>query len=111
MLTKSPGLSSSGVSSCTFTAVIRLEPTRNAPVNAENAPTTRGNAPINAPLTDLQRNVLALIAADPSISYDALAATLGCDRTTVMRNVRVLKTIGLLRREGSRKTGCWLVVS
>jgi predicted transcriptional regulator len=55
--------------------------------------------------------MLALIAADPSISYDALAATLGCDRTTVMRNVRVLKTMGLLRREGSRKTGRWVVVS
>lgn len=36
-------------------------------------------------LTDLQRSILALIAADRSISYDAMAATLGCDRTPVTR--------------------------
>jgi ATP-dependent DNA helicase RecG len=96
---------------CTFTAIVGLPATRNAPRTVASAPIIQGNAPINAPLTDLQRSMLALIAADPSISYDALAATLGCDRTTVMRNVRVLKTMGLLRREGSRKTGRWVVVS
>ncbi|MBM4089667.1 MAG: winged helix-turn-helix transcriptional regulator [Planctomycetes bacterium] len=79
-------------------------PTRNAPI-------TQGNAPINAPLTDVRRSILALIAADPGISYDSLAATLGRDRTTVMRNIRALKTMGLLRREGSRKNGRWVVVS
>lgn len=96
---------------CTFTAIVGLEPARNAPRTVENAPRMQGNAPINAPLTDMQRSMLTLIAADPTISYDALAATLGCDRTTVMRNVRVLKTMGLLRREGSRKTGRWVVDS
>lgn len=42
------------------------------------------NAPTNAPLTDVHRSILALIAADLSIAYDTLAATLGCDRTTVI---------------------------
>jgi len=59
----------------------------------------------------VRRSILALIAADPGISYDSLAATLGRDRTTVMRNIRALKTMGLLRREGSRKNGRWVVVS
>jgi ATP-dependent DNA helicase RecG len=93
---------------CTFTAVVPLEPTPNAPGTAASAPITGRNAPINAPLTDAQRSILALIAADPEISYDAMAATLGRDRTTV-RNIRALKTMGLLRREGSRKTGRWVV--
>ena len=78
---------------CTFTAdrptgtdrEMHLECGRNAPINA---PITGQNAPINlpgnAPLTDVQRSMLALIAADPGISYDALAATLGRDRTTVI---------------------------
>lgn len=93
------------------TAIVGLKPARNAPRTVANAPINQGNAPIYAPLTDVQRSMLALIAADPSSSYDALAATLGCDRTTVMRNVRVLKAMGLLRREGSRKTGRWVVES
>lgn len=54
--------------------------------------------------------MLTLIAADPSISYDTIAAALGRDRTTVMRNIRALKARGTLRREGSRKTGHWVVV-
>lgn len=53
--------------------------------------------------------MLDLIACDPSISYDALGTALKRDRTTVMRNIRALKTLGLLRREGSRKTGRWVI--
>lgn len=108
---------------CTFTATVRLTAGRNAPINAPitgqnapiNAPITGRNAPINlpgnAPLTDLQRNMLGLIANDPSVSYDAMGTALGRDRSTVMRNLRALKTLGLLRREGSRKTGRWVIGS
>ena len=103
---------------CTFTAVIRLEqasiapgkaqkPTERAPKTRKDAPITGRDAPINAPLTDLQRSMLDLISADPAISYDALATALGKDRTTVMRNIRAMKTLGILHREGSRKKGRW----
>jgi len=102
---------------CTFTATVRLTAGRNAPITGRNAPInapiTGQNAPINlpgnAPLADLQRSMLDLIACDPSISYDALGTALKRDRTTVMRNIRALKTLGLLRREGSRKTGRWVI--
>ena len=96
---------------CTFTAIVGLQPRKNAPTTAGNAPITGPSAPINAPLTDVQRNMLSLIATDPAISYDAMAAALGRDRTTVMRNVRALKTMGLLRRTGSRKAGRWVIGS
>lgn len=96
---------------CTFSAIVRMEPRPIAPVTGHNASITQRHAPINAPLTDVQRNILVLVAADSRISYDALAAALGRDRTTVMRNIRALKRMGLLRREGSRKTGRWFVVS
>jgi len=102
---------------CIFTATVRLTAGRNAPISGRgapiNAPITGQNAPINlpgnAPLTDLQRSMLDLIACDPSISYDAMGTALERDRTTVMRNIRALKTLGLLRREGSRKTGRWVI--
>jgi ATP-dependent DNA helicase RecG len=96
---------------CTFTAIIRLQTRQNAPANAGCASILQRDAPINAPITNLQRNILSLVAADQGISYDAMAAAFGCDRTTVMRNIRELKTMVLLRREGSRKTGSWVVGS
>jgi len=91
---------------CTFTATVRLTAGRNAP---RNAPRTGRNAPINlpgnAPLTDLQRSILGLIAGDPSISYEAMGTVLRRDRTTVMRNIRVSRGAENRPGEGALKTG------
>jgi ATP-dependent DNA helicase RecG len=96
---------------CTFTAIVRLQSPTTAPTTTGNAPLTQAGAPINAPLTDIQRNMLGLMAANPAISYDAMAAALGCDRTTIMRNVQSMKKAGVLRREGSKKSGRWVLGS
>ncbi len=66
-------------------------------------------APINAPVTDFQVQLLGIIQANPAISYDNLAKLTEKDRTTVMRNIGKLKYIGILKRVGSRKTGHWEV--
>ncbi len=66
-------------------------------------------APINAPITDFQVQLLGIIQANPAISYDNLAKLTEKDRTTVMRNIGKLKYIGILKRVGSRKTGHWEV--
>jgi len=65
--------------------------------------------PINEPLTDLQIQILDLIKNDPKISYHILTDTLNKGRSTIMRNIQVLKDIGLLQRIGSKKTGYWQV--
>jgi ATP-dependent DNA helicase RecG len=67
-------------------------------------------APIKAPLTDFQVQLLNLIRSNPAVSYDELADLTKRDRTTVMRNVGKLKDAGILRRVGSRKTGHWEIV-
>jgi predicted transcriptional regulator len=54
--------------------------------------------------------MLDLISSDAAISYDALSAALGRDRTTVMRNIRAMKALGVLQREGSRKKGRWTIL-
>jgi ATP-dependent DNA helicase RecG len=73
----------------------------NAPINAPI------NAPVNAPINFFQKSLLAKIRHNPGISYEALAAALGKDRSTIMRNMQKLKRRGILARKGSRKAGRW----
>lgn len=68
------------------------------------------NAPVNAPVSALQRSVLNLIWEDNRISYKAMATRLNKDRSTIMRNIRVLKQSGMLQRVGSDKAGHWEII-
>jgi predicted HTH transcriptional regulator len=71
------------------------------------------NAPVNAPdqsvLSKVQQEILMEVRRNPKLSYDELTTRLKRDRSTIMRNMRKLKETGLIRREGSDKTGKWLV--
>ncbi|MCB5262108.1 MAG: helix-turn-helix domain-containing protein [Candidatus Cloacimonetes bacterium] len=69
------------------------------------------NAPVNAPvnLSDTQQNIIDKIMDNSSVSYDTLADILDLNRTTVMRNIQILKKAGILTRIGSDKTGYWQV--
>ncbi len=64
----------------------------------------------DAPLSDLQAQILELIRQKATISYNELASVTGKDRSTVRRNVGKLKDMRLLRRVGSKKTGYWELV-
>lgn len=68
------------------------------------------NAPINAPLSDLQEQILDIIREDSKVSYEFLMMKLGKDRTTIMRNIQKLKEMGMVRRSGSKKTGSWEIL-
>ena len=72
--------------------------------------TVHRNAPINAPLTSLQAQLLDLVKADPNVSYDQLAALTLKDRSTVMRNMAKLKLAGKVQRVGAKKSGYWTVI-
>lgn len=97
-----------------FTAVIHRikgqKKTMAAPLNADigaTPPVKRHLPNINAPLSDLQSQILALIRNSTTISYDEIASKTGKDRSTIRRNIGKLKEIGLLHRAGSRKSGYW----
>ena len=102
---------------CTFTATIRFQ--KESPDTYEKASNKlevrdKGalepkRAPISAPLSALQKEIIAFISADPGISYDEIARRSGRNRTTIMRNIRKLKELGILARRGSKKTGHWEV--
>lgn len=63
---------------------------------------------VNAPINELQKEIIEIIKGKSDISYDELAEKTGKDRTTIMRNIQKLKEIGLVSRIGSKKTGKWI---
>lgn len=54
--------------------------------------------------------VLALLRDDPTLTAAVLAKALGKSKRTIERQLTALKAAGRLRREGSDKTGRWVVV-
>lgn len=64
-----------------------------------------------ASLSDLQTQILKLIAEDAKISYETIAATTNRDRATIRRNIQKLKSLGFLHRIGSDKNGYWQLLT
>ncbi|MFT3797952.1 Fic family protein [Microbacterium sp.] len=54
--------------------------------------------------------VLAVLLGDPTLTAVELADVLGTSSRTIDRTLQSLKASGLLRREGSTKSGRWIVV-
>ena len=71
-----------------------------------NAPV---NAPANAPvkLSKTQTAIIDNLKSNPRTTYDELAAIIGVDRSTIMRNIAVLKEKDILERVGEDKNGYW----
>jgi predicted HTH transcriptional regulator len=54
--------------------------------------------------------ILMTINADPSITIDGLVTSLGKSRSTVLREIKKLKEAGILKRNGSDKSGKWQII-
>ena len=46
---------------------------------------------------------------NPNVTTTEMAKQLGIDRRNVQEHIKKLQDIGLLRREGGRKNGKWIV--
>jgi predicted HTH transcriptional regulator len=53
--------------------------------------------------------LLDVISDNPTITYDGIASLLGMPRRTVSREMKNLQDSGLIKREGARKNGRWIV--
>ena len=77
----------------------------NAPVNASV------NAPVNASVSfnKTQFSIIEALSNDSRATYDSLSSIVGVNRTTIMRNIAVLKKNGIVQRVGGDKNGYWKV--
>ena len=61
-------------------------------------------------LTQTQRKILELIKNNSGITVDELSSVVGVSTTSISTDIKKLKEINLLRREGSKKTGHWVIL-
>jgi len=87
--------------SITFERDVQKYLQANAPVN------TPVNTPVN--LNQLQRQIFNYLKEKPYITYDELAEKLKKNRDTIRLNIRKLKSLDLVKRVGSDKTGYWQI--
>ncbi|MBR2201317.1 MAG: HTH domain-containing protein, partial [Bacteroidales bacterium] len=65
------------------------------------------NDPVNDPVKFVE--IIESILGDPKITYEKLQVVANCSRATIRRTIKKLRENGLLTREGSDKTGHWIV--
>ena len=69
------------------------------------------NGPENVlDLTISEHKVLSAIEQDAGANYGKIAATLGVSESTVKRSIQSLKKKGVICRDGSDKTGKWIIL-
>lgn len=65
---------------------------------------------VGVKLTATQRKVYELIQAHPDITHSEMAHSLSVTTKTAERATKALRDLGLLGREGSDKTGRWIIL-
>lgn len=72
----------------------------------------RDNVGVNVPvkLTETQRKILELVRNNPSITHTIMAQQLSINEKTAKRATQALREYGVIRRDGSDKTGTWVVL-
>jgi ATP-dependent DNA helicase RecG len=90
---------------------------KNDPINELISQNDPINEPINQndPVSDPIKNtetiikILGGLIENPQIKYEDLQITANCSRATIRRTLKKLREVGIIIREGSRKTGHWIV--
>lgn len=67
------------------------------------------NEPIKSSADPITANLYEEIKRDGKRSYAAFASVLGVSEATVKRRLKEMKAQGTIKREGSKKTGYWVV--
>ena len=78
--------------------------TKNEPTNE---PT---NEPINELLSVRQKDIIAAIRLKPSITREELADITKISLATIKREITTLRNKGYINRDGSNKSGLWILL-
>ena len=69
------------------------------------------NDTTNDTIKNRQNEIIGLIKKVPSITRKEIAQTLNVSEPTVARDLKLLQQIGIIKRNGSNKTGYWEVIN
>ena len=61
-------------------------------------------------LSEIQKNIMKLIRNNDRITQMDITSKLGINKTTVTRNLKILKEKNLIKRIGSNKNGRWEIL-
>ncbi|MBR5957191.1 MAG: HTH domain-containing protein [Salinivirgaceae bacterium] len=61
-------------------------------------------------LSERQRIILDLIVENPAITTEEMSQKTGVTSRTIMRDISSLMDMGLLKRQGGRKDGRWILI-
>ncbi|MCD8223466.1 MAG: putative DNA binding domain-containing protein [Clostridiales bacterium] len=68
------------------------------------------NEAINEALKPEALDLIALMKSDPTVTQATMIQTLGLSRSKVQRVIKALTDDGYIKREGSKKTGRWVIL-
>ncbi|MBN2835124.1 MAG: putative DNA binding domain-containing protein [Candidatus Delongbacteria bacterium] len=87
-----------------------LDGTVNDTVTVTNDTVNIKDDTVNDTLSKIQRDIISAIIFNNNITYDELATQLNKARMTIYRNIKELLKMNYLKREGSDKTGHWVIL-
>ena len=61
-------------------------------------------------LTERQRFIITAIRSNPYVTGKQMSETLAVTQRSVERDLAVMQKAGIIRHEGSNKTGIWVVL-
>lgn len=68
------------------------------------------NVSVNVPVNELTAKILTLVRAQPKVTAQKMALTLGVTDKTIKRHLKLLREQGRVRRVGSDKAGHWEII-
>lgn len=83
------------------------------PIKEGKKPIKGAEKPIKDPIKELKKtliDVLELMRNNPTITYKGIEEKLGIKKTAILGRVKKLKELGLIKREGGRSAGVWIVI-
>jgi predicted HTH transcriptional regulator len=89
-----------------------LNDTINDTLNAV-ADTLKGalSGTLNDSLSNLQKQIVSLMGAHPTMTLQQVAERTGKSRSTVIRHMDILQKKNIIRRVGSKKGGHWEIIN
>jgi Fic family protein len=69
-----------------------------------------GNVPVNVPVNPIADKILIMVRANPKVTAQKMALSLGVTDKTIKRHLKALREQGRIQRVGSDQSGHWEVV-